>query len=620
MKYEFLTTKEISPEGWLRRQLELEADGLCGNLDRVWPDVKDSKWIGGEREGWERVPYWLDGFIPLAFLLDNNDMISRAKYYIDHILASQCEDGWICPNGDKPREKYDVWAIHLISKVLVVWYDCSGDERIPSALYRIMRNFYELIVSGGVKIFQWAKFRWFEGFIALSRLKKWYPEDTWINDLCIALKETGANYSDYEDSWKKPLNKWTLYTHVVNIAMMLKSEAVSCELLNEDYKGLGEYFYNEIMKYNATPVGTFTGDECLSGISPIQGTELCAVVELMYSMEWLFAYTGDEKWAERLEKVAFNALPAAISDDMWAHQYDQMSNQIDCTPLNKEGKAIFRTNRYDAHVFGLEPHYGCCTSNFGQGWPKLAISSFMRADDGLICAVSVPVHVNVNWKGTPVSVSLETNYPFRNTFLYRVNSMNDTDMKLYIRVPSFAKKVMVNGSSCSNRRVIVFDGFKSGDTVIEISYEAEPTFERSPSGMYCASYGSLVFSLPISKEVEIHEYTQKGVERKFPYCDYHYKRASEWERAYASRELLVLQKDAVDNVPFSSTHPSIALRAQVCPINWGYEEGYETICAKKPNSRKPLGEAEPVELYPYGCAKLRMTEMPMAYTRTRSEK
>ena len=59
--FQFFTKGEIKPEGWLKRQLRIQADGLSGNLDKVWPDVRDSRWIGGDREGWERVPYWLDG-------------------------------------------------------------------------------------------------------------------------------------------------------------------------------------------------------------------------------------------------------------------------------------------------------------------------------------------------------------------------------------------------------------------------------------------------------------------------------------------------------------------------------------------------------------------------------
>ena len=76
-------------KGWLLRQLEIQAEGLSGHLDLVWPDIRESKWIGGDKEGWERVPYWLDGFIPLAYLLDDEDLKKRAKRYIDAILAAR---------------------------------------------------------------------------------------------------------------------------------------------------------------------------------------------------------------------------------------------------------------------------------------------------------------------------------------------------------------------------------------------------------------------------------------------------------------------------------------------------------------------------------------------------
>lgn len=35
MKYNFYTTDEIKPKGWLKRQLEIQANGLCGNLDKI---------------------------------------------------------------------------------------------------------------------------------------------------------------------------------------------------------------------------------------------------------------------------------------------------------------------------------------------------------------------------------------------------------------------------------------------------------------------------------------------------------------------------------------------------------------------------------------------------------
>lgn len=294
-KWNFYTTNEIKPQGWLKRQLEIQARGLSGNLDKIWPDIRDSAWIGGDREGWERVPYWLDGFIPLAYLLNDEDMIARAKKYINAIVLAQKDDGWICPCLDEERNTYDTWAVLLITKVLTVYYECSKDERIPVVIYKVLKNFYDLLKSEQIKLIEWGKFRWYEGFIAIDFIYKRYNEE-WLIELAQILKQQGVNYNKFIPLWKRPLNRWRLDTHIVNLAMMLKTEAVYCDLIDEKYTDNAEKFYSVLKEYNGTAVETFTGDECLSGLSAIQGTELCSVVELMYSYEHLFAYTGDKKW------------------------------------------------------------------------------------------------------------------------------------------------------------------------------------------------------------------------------------------------------------------------------------------------------------------------------------
>ena len=45
-------------------------------------------------------------------------------------------------------------------------------------------------------------------------------------------------------------------------------------------------------------------------------------------------------------------------------------------------------------------------------------------------------------------------------------------------------------------------------------------------------------------------------------------------------------------------------------LNKAYEDGYDTVCSKIPESRVPMGKETEIHLYPYGCAKLRMTEIP----------
>ncbi|MBQ8893902.1 MAG: glycoside hydrolase family 127 protein [Clostridia bacterium] len=579
-KWNFYTSNEIKPAGWLKRQLEIQAEGLSGNLDKVWRDVRDSAWIGGTSEGWERVPYWLDGFIPLAYLLGNEDMIGRAKKYIDAILERQQPSGWICPCGEDQISTYDTWATLLISKVLVVYYECSGDERIPGALEKALKNYYELLKNGTIHLFRWGRYRWFEGFIAINFLYQRTGEE-WLKELAALLKEQGKDYHEVIPHWERPLNKWTLYTHIVNLCMMLKAEAVSHELLGEEYTDEAEKFRTLLDQWNGTPVGLFTGDECLSGLSPIQGTELCSVVEQMYSYEHLFAVTGDQKWADRLELLAFNALPATISDDMWAHQYVQMSNQISCQRF--EGKPIFRTNGKDAHIFGLEPHYGCCTSNFNQAWPKLALSVFMHNGDTVVNTLPVPAKLDANG----IHIEIITEYPFKNTVTYRIDT--EKDFNLVVKDKNFT--------------------FKAGEkTDISIEIERKLEFIDRPYDLKAVKYGSLVFALPIQYEKKMLEYERNGVERKFPYCDYEYIARSDWNYAYCGEPELI--PGEVDAIPFSSEHPPLTMKIKACKIDWGYEEGYETVCAKVPQNTEPISDPEEITLVPYGCAKLRMSELP----------
>jgi len=598
-KWHFFTTNEIKPAGWLKRQLKIQAEGLSGNLDKVWPDVKDSAWIGGSAEGWERVPYWLDGFVPLAYLLENDDMISRAKKYIDAILSRQENDGWICPCNKDERESYDTWAIQLITKVLVVYYQCSKDVRIPKVLYNILKNYYELLKDDKIKLFQWGQFRWFETFIALNFLYDKYGEE-WIKELAHMLHRQGTDYLKLLPLWERPLNFWRLETHIVNIAMALKYEAVSAHLLGAEYADAAEKLYEKLYNFNGTPVGTFTGDECLSGLSPIQGTELCSVVEEMYSLELLYAYTGDNKWAERLELLAFNALPATISDDMWTHQYVQQTNQIACQRF--PGKSLFRTNSSEAHLFGLEPNYGCCTANFNQGWPKFMLSAFMHSGDTIINAFPVPANLNCN-KGV---IRLETNYPFENSFKYEIYGKEDFTFK--IRIPSFAENLIVDGEK-SKESELSFKILKNECREIYISFETTPYFEKRPYDLNTVKYGSLVFSLPIKYEKKMYEFERHGVERKFPYCDYEYIPKSKWNYAYCSEELSVIKND-VSHIPFSSENPPVTIKAKVKNILWDFEDGYETVCAKVPTSTLPQSDEKEVILHPYGCSKLRMTELP----------
>ena len=116
----------IEPDGWLRRQLEIQARGLTGRLDEFWPDVgPQSGWLGGAGESWERGPYYLDGLLPLAYLLKT--MRSSPRRALRRVDAD--------PPGrdrlDRPGEQHRLVAEHG---------DAEGADAIPGGHRRPARR------------------------------------------------------------------------------------------------------------------------------------------------------------------------------------------------------------------------------------------------------------------------------------------------------------------------------------------------------------------------------------------------------------------------------------------------------------------------------------------------
>lgn len=75
------------------------------------------------------------------------------------------------------------------------------------------------------------------------------------------------------------------------------------------------------------------------------------------------AAQGDPELLDRCERVAYNALPGTLSEDMWAHQYLQQANGVAAARAEPH---VWVTDGAESTVFGVEPNFGCCTANFNQ--------------------------------------------------------------------------------------------------------------------------------------------------------------------------------------------------------------------------------------------------------------
>ena len=61
---------------------------MTGQMDTIYEQVMGPRngWLGGDGDVWERGPYWIDGLLPLAYILDNKELINKVQPWIEWTL------------------------------------------------------------------------------------------------------------------------------------------------------------------------------------------------------------------------------------------------------------------------------------------------------------------------------------------------------------------------------------------------------------------------------------------------------------------------------------------------------------------------------------------------------
>ena len=603
-----LPTGKVMPTGWLRNQLRIQADGLSGHLDEFWPDIMNSKWIGGDAEGWERGPYWLDGFVPLAVLLNDEKLLCKVRRWMDYIIEHQHEDGWLGSKegavaGDE-NVNMDPWPQFVLFKAMAQWQEATGDSRIVPTMLRALKRIKSLLEEKPLE--SWAKMRWPDLALGIHWLYERTNED-WLLELAALAQKQGYNWRVHFDNFafteRQP--QWTLEDHVVNNAMAIKEPAVRFRSSGDGPEFVRQYI-NTLDHYHGQATGVFSGDESLAGQNPSQGTELCSVVEYMFSLETALAAYGEPDFADRLERIAFNALPATFKPDMWAHQYDQQANQIACTVTETP---IYTNNSGESNLYGLEPNFGCCTANMHQGWPKFASSLWMTGyDDSLTALAWAPCEVDAG----KLRITVVTNYPFEDIVQVIVHASKPTSCSLRLRIPGWAEGATVAIDSGPKQTATAGTFFTinrewHGEITIHLHFPMPVRTQTRYNGAVSIERGPLIFALNIREE-------WRQLKGEAPHADWEVLPTTPWNYALeldreSPAESLVFEHREVGNCPFSPDGAPILAKAKGRLVpEWGTDRG-----AAAPPPQSPVSTKEPFEelvLLPYGCTNLRMTELP----------
>lgn len=619
----------IKPGGWLRKMLELQRDGLTGNLGEIsiWLSKTDNAWLNKEGKGkwgWEELPYWLKGYANIGYMLEDKKMIAEAKFWIDAVLNNQRENGDFGPDVVRNGSR-DFWTNMPMLWCLQSWYEYTKDPRVIP----FMTRYFQCQLSVPDNQFledYWEKSRGGDNLLSVYWLYN-QTGDPFLLDLAQKIDRNTAN-------WRQPANlpNW----HNVNIAQCFR-EPAQYFLQSGKRSDIDATYNNQKLIrdiYGQVPGGMFGADEnARKGYDdPRQAVETCGMVEQITSDAIVLGITGDGAWADNAEDVAFNTFPAAFMPDYRSLRYLTAPNMVVSDSKNHapgidNNGPFLMMNPFSSR---------CCQHNHAAGWVYYAENSWMATPDNGLAAQhytegSVTAKVG---NGQQITIQQTTQYPFEDAVQFMIQSTKPVAFPLYLRIPEWCNRpvVKVNGKTVllkgdEKGYIRLMNTWKSGDKItLQLPMQLKVRQWTKNKNSVSIDYGPLTYSLKIDEQ-----YIQKnsvetaiGDSRWQPTADpekwpsYEIHPASAWNYGLqlspqnVAQQIQIVRKPwPANNNPFTNGTAPIELKVKGRKIpGWGIDQ--YGLCDTLPQS--PVQTPAPLEtltLVPMGGARLRISAFPV---------
>lgn len=606
----------ITPKGWLRGQLELEANGMTGRLPEIskWCKFEGNAWAapdGNGENGWEELPYWLKGFGDLGYVLKDERITKEARKWIDAVLASQQPDGWFGPLSLKTslKGKPDLWPHMVMLNVLQSFHEYTGDERVLPFMLKYHRW---LNTQPGENFGNgyWPKIRFGDNIETAYWLYNRTGE-AWLLDLAQRIHDHMAQWSDDVIDW-----------HNVNISQGFREPGVFfAQARDKKFLQAAERNYAKVMDlYGQFPGGGFGGDEnCRPGFTdPRQGFETCGIVEFMHSFEMLTKVSGNPIWSDRCEELAFNSLPASLTPDWKGLHYLTCANQVQ---LDRNNHAPGIQNGGTMFSYSPLAVYRCCQHNVSHGWPYFAEELWLATPDrGLCASLYAPSEVAAKvGDGATVTLSEETEYPFSNVITLKVATITPVKFPLYLRVPHWCEKASarINGKAVSLKAkpgayAVLDREWKNGDT-ITLDLPMKPSIRRWEKNQNAVSvdYGPLTLSLKIGEDWKRYGRSEAWPEWEvFPTTPWNY--GLEIDPNHPDKFIRAKQHAAASTAnPFTPQNCPLEFEAKARRIPAWQLDKLGLVGKLQLSPVKSDQPVETVSLIPMGAARLRISSFPV---------
>jgi len=539
-KYQSLPFGSIKPLGWLKVQMQKDMAGFVGNLDQLVPDLMNDPIYGIERlhkkskakdlgnlksgdaggddqyKWWnsETQSNWWDGYIRNAILLDDQQAIEKAKNYINRILATQDEDGYIGIYDKELRYKFtgengELWSKTTLYRGLLAYYEYTRDENVWNALLRAVDNVMQNYPLNQSQPFFAGKD--FSGGVThgltftdvLDRMHQLTGELKYLDYAAFLYQNFSDNYSSEKDAQlPNILNpNFNLQSHGVHTYEHLRPLIVAAYTKGTSELKEALQIYLERIKSCTTPTGGAIGDEWIGGRqadATHTGYEYCSLQELMDSYAVLFQKSGDVKAAEEIETIFYNAAQGSRNPDHSCIAYLKTDNSYEMMGTrNGEVEPDRKQTRYKYSPVHQDVAV-CCVPNAGRISPYFLQNCWLKeGENTLVAAVLGPNILKTTIQNIPVTIEEITEYPYRNHFIFKIKTEETVSFQLKIRKPEWAISIQTKEDYQIEEGYLVFNRKYLQNDQIELEFKAEVQVKEDLNHEKYFTFGALIYAKPI---------------------------------------------------------------------------------------------------------------------------
>jgi hypothetical protein len=293
-----------------------------------------------------------------------------------------------------------------------------------------------------------------------------------------------------------------------------------CATGKTDYLRAVVHGYAKLDRQALLADGLHSCSEHIQGKTTRDMHETCDITDHTWALAYLFQATGDASYADRIERVIYNALPGSITKDFHALQYFSCPNQVIATSASNHNIFMRGLNWMS---YRPDHEVQCCPGNLHRAMPNFISKMWMRTPDGGIAAVLYgpgTLETAAGTSETPLTITARTRYPYEQALEFTLQPVEPVSFPFSVRIPAWCREagLAVNGQALhANLKPGSFFAIERqgqpGD-VVRLELPFELAIDRWPGDGVSLTCGPLTLALPVPARAEIETQNSTTLQRR----------------------------------------------------------------------------------------------------------